>query len=133
MDARIAALVWKSAVWGVPYGIFWHTNELTPAEIGNMLDALIAHGASIMTNTQLITWLSSQSQVSGTTSYVSAATGPDPDLRPTQQSPVIDAGADLGANYATDLLGVDQSVFGPAWDIGAFAYINASPFVVVVR
>ena len=133
MDARIAALVWKSSVWGAPYGIFWHTNELTPAEIGNMLDALIAHGATIMTNTQLVNWLSSQSQVSGTTSYVSTATGADPDFRPTQQSPVVDAGYDLGANYQTDLLGIGQSVFGPSWDIGAFTYIGMSPQIVVVR
>ena len=133
MDARIAALVWKSSVWGAPYGIFWHTNELTPTEIGNLLDALIAHGATIMTNTQLVSWLSSQSPVSGTTSYVATASGPELDFRPTLQSPVVDAGVDLGAGYGSDLLGVDQAVFGAAWDIGAFAYISASPFVVVVR
>ena len=43
-DAQFAnkfrAIVFKSAVWGVPFGIFWHVNELSPHQVGIMLDTL---------------------------------------------------------------------------------------------
>jgi hypothetical protein len=133
MDARIGALVWKGSVWGAPYGIFWHTNELTPTEIGNLLDALIAHGATIMTNTQLVDWLYGTSQVGTGTFYTSAALGPDPDLRPTLASPVVNKGMDLGVDYALDLEGVDQRVFGSSWEMGAYAVVQGGTFVVVVE
>jgi hypothetical protein len=29
LNQKIQALVWKEQVWGVPWGIFWHLNELT--------------------------------------------------------------------------------------------------------
>jgi hypothetical protein len=132
MNARIGALVWKSSVWGAPYGIFWHTNELTPTEIGNLLDALIAHGATIMTNTQLVTWLYGTWQVGTGTFYTSAALGPDPDLRPTLASPVVNTGVDLGVDYALDLEGVDQRVFGGAWEMGSYAVPQGGTFVVLV-
>ena len=131
MDARIGALVWKASVWGAPYGIFWHTNEMTPTEIGSLLDALIAHGATIMTNTQLVNWLYGTSQVGTGTFYTSAALGTDPDLRPTLASPVVNAGMDLGVEYALDLEGVDQRVFGGAWEIGSYAAVQGGGFVVV--
>jgi hypothetical protein len=133
MDARIGALVWKASVWGVPYGIFWHTNEMTPTEIGNMLDALIAHGATIMTNTQLVDWLYGTAQVGTGTFYTSAALGPDPDLRPTLASPVVNAGIDLGVDYAIDLEGVDQRVFGGGWEMGSYAVPQGGLVVVVVE
>ena len=133
MDARIGALVWKASVWGAPYGIFWHTNEMTPTEIGNMLDALIAHGATIMTNTQLVDWLYGTAQVGTGTFYTSAALGPDPDLRPTLASPVVNAGIDLGVDYAIDLEGVDQRVFGGGWEMGSYAVPQGGMFVVVVE
>ena len=47
-DAQLAnklqALVFKSAVWGVPIGIFFHVNELSPHQVGVMLDALKSGG-----------------------------------------------------------------------------------------
>lgn len=132
MDAKAGALVWKASVWGAPYGIFWHTNELTPTEIGNLLDGLIGHGATIMTNTQLVDWLYGTSQVAGGTFYTSAAPGPDPDLRPTLASPVMNKGVDLGAAYAVDLLGVEQGAFGSGWEMGAYAVKQGGGFVVVV-
>lgn len=133
MDARIAALVWKSAVWGAPYGVFWHLNELSATDVGNLLDALIGHGATVMTNTQLADWISGTSRVESGTYYVTAATGAEPDLRPTSSSPVVNAGTDLGAGFAFDLEGADQRVFGSGWDIGAYVYIGQAPFVVVVE
>lgn len=132
MDARIATLVWKSSVWGAPYGVFWHLNELSATDVGNLLDALIGHGATVMTNTQLVNWLAGQSETGTTTYYVAAATGAEADLRPTQSSPVVNAGADLGAGYAFDLEGVDQRVFGSGWEMGAYAYMGQATFVVVV-
>jgi hypothetical protein len=133
MDTLIAELVWKSSAWGAPYGIFWHLDELTPTEIGNLLDALVANGATVMTNTQLVAWLAGQSQTGTTTYYVSAAAGPEADLRPTRSSPVVNAGTDLGAAFALDLEGVDQRAFGSGWEIGAYALMGQAPFVVVVE
>ena len=133
MDARIAQVVWKSAVWGTPYGIFWHNGEMTPTDVTNVLDALAAHGATVMTNTQLIDWLSGTSHVGSGTYYVTAATGPETDLRPTSSSPVVNAGTDLGGAFAFDLEGVDQRVFGPGWEMGAYAFMGQPTFVVVVE
>lgn len=133
MEATIAALVWKSSVWGVPYGIFWHVNELTPAQVGNLLDALIGHGATVMTNTQLVNWILAQSQTPGTTYYVSPPTGAEADLRPTRTSPVVNTGADLGAGFALDLEGLDQRAFGTGWEMGAYAFLGQAPFVVVIN
>jgi hypothetical protein len=133
MDARMAALDWKSSVWGAPYGIFWYTNELSPTEIGTMLDGLIGHGATVMTNTQLVTWLAGQSQTGTSTYYVAAATEPEADLRPTRSSPVVNAGADLGAAFALDLEGVDQRVFGAGREMGAYVLMGQAPFVVGVE
>lgn len=133
MDARMAMLVFKSSAWGAPYGLFWHLNEMSATEVGNLLDGLINHGAMIMTNTQLVSWLSGQSLVAGTSTYVSPATGPDPDFRPTAASPTVNAGADLGSEFKYDVLGMDQSWMGSGWEMGAYALVPSSPYVVVVR
>jgi hypothetical protein len=130
---RAQALVFKSAVWGAPYGLFYHNQELTTSEVGSLLDALMASGATVMTNTQLADWIYGTSRVGSGTYYVTAATGPEPNLRPTQSSPVVNAGADLGAGYAFDLEGVDQRVFGSGWEMGAYAYMGQGTFVVVVE
>ncbi len=54
---KLRAMVFKSAVWGVPYGIFWHVNELAPHQVGVMLDTLKSAGATLMSNTQLVNYL----------------------------------------------------------------------------
>ncbi len=133
LDARIAALLWKASVWGAPYGLFWHLNELSSAEVANLLDDLVAHGATLMTNTQLISWIAGTSEVGTGTFYVAGATGAEPDFRPTQSSPVVNAGTDLGAVYALDLEGVDQRVFGAGWEMGAYVLLGQPAFVVVVE
>ena len=79
---RFRAMVFKSAVWGVPMGIFWHWNELTPYQVALMIDTLKASGATMMSNTQLVNYLLSTQSNSGTTYYADAATG-TVDLRPT--------------------------------------------------
>jgi hypothetical protein len=130
---QVRALVFKGSVWGVPYGLFFHNNELTTAEVGYVLDALTQNGVTVMTNTQMVDWVYGQSRVDSGTTYVSAASGPEVDWRPTPASPVVNAGADLGAVYKYDLEGADQSWMGTGWEMGAYAYVPASPFVVVVR
>ncbi len=119
---RFRALVFKSAVWGVPIGIFFHVDELTPGQVGLMLDTLKLSGATLMTNTQLVNYLLSTQQTSGTTLWADSASGVV-DVRPMPGAPVVDAGADLGAEYKYDLMGIDQSLFGGGWEIGADVFV----------
>ena len=120
---KMRALVFKSAVWGVPFGIFWHVNELSPHQVAVMVDVLKSAGATLMTNTQLVDYLLSAQQNYDTTYYADAATGAPLDTRPTQLSPVVDQGAALTTEYGYDLMGIDQTQQGSRWEIGAFAFV----------
>lgn len=131
--AKMAALVFKARVWGVPYGLFCHKDELTPAEVGYVLDGLVTYNADVMTNSELISEIHSTVQVGSTTNYASAKSGPDADFAPLKSAPVIDAGTDLGDLFRYDLAGVDQTWFGGGWEIGAYAVVGTSPYVVVVQ
>jgi len=126
LAGKLQALVFKSAVWGVPFGIFWHVNELAPHQVGVMLDTLKSSGATLMSNTQLVNYLLSTQQNSGTTYYADVTTGPAVDPRPTQASPVVDQGAILAAEYQYDLMGINQNLFGSSWEIGALAFVGES-------
>ena len=132
ISATMAALVFKASIWGVPYGLFCHNNNLTTAEMGYVLDGLVQNGATMMTNTQIADAVYAMSRVGSGTYYVSAA-GADPDLRPSLASPTLNAGADLGAAFKYDLEGVDQSAFGLRWEIGPYAYVPFMPYLVVVH
>ena len=88
-----------------------------------MLDALKSSGATLMTNTQLVNYLLSTQQNFGTTYYADSATGPPLDARPTAASPVVNTGAALGSEFKFDLRGVDQTLFGSGWEIGAFGFV----------
>lgn len=123
---KLRALVFKSAVWGVPVGIFWHVNELPPHQVGIMLDTLKLSGATLMTNTQLVNYLLGTQQNSGTTYYADSASGSPVDVRPTATSPVVNAGATLADEFKYDLMGIDQSRFGSAWEIGSLTYVAGS-------
>jgi Right handed beta helix region/Polysaccharide deacetylase len=120
---KLNALVFKSAVWGVPIGIFWHVNELPPAQVEVMIDTLKSAGATLMTNTQLVNYLLGTQQNFGTTSYADSATGALLDSRPTQYSPVVDQGYPLSSEYKFDLMGIDQTQFGAGWEIGSFVFV----------
>lgn len=120
---KLQAMVFKSAVWGVPCGIFWHVNELTPHQVGVMLDTLKSSGATLMSNTQLVNYLLGTQQNSGTTYYADVTTGPPVDLRPTQASPVVDHGATLSSEYEYDLMGINQNLFGSGWETGALVFV----------
>jgi len=131
LNQKIQALVWKESVWGVPWGIFWHLNELTNddpvggTEITNLLQDFKASGATIQTNTGLVNWLLSGTQETGTDGndyYTFPATNMTLDFRPTVNSPVVDAGQNLGAAYALDINGVNQNSYGSGWEIGAHVY-----------
>lgn len=123
---KLRAIVFKSSVWGVPFGIFWHVNELPPHQVGIMLDTLKSSGAILMTNTQLVNYLLSTQQNHGTTLYADSAPGMPVDLRPTAISPVVDQGGALSNEYKYDLMGIDQTLFGSGWEIGALAFVPDS-------
>ncbi|MFZ1005297.1 MAG: hypothetical protein WAN65_00565 [Candidatus Sulfotelmatobacter sp.] len=131
LNQRIQALVWKESVWGVPWGVFWHLNELTNVdpvggtEIANLIQDFKASGATIRTNTSLVNWLLGGTQETGTDGnyyYKLPATSMTLDFRPTKGSPVVDAGRNLGAAYAIDINGVNQNSYGTGWEIGAHVY-----------
>ena len=124
LSNKILALVFKSAVWGVPIGLFWHVNELSAHQVQVMADTLKQSGATLMTNTQLVNYLLGTQQDSGTTYYADSAAGPPFDVRPTTASPVVDTGAALSSEFKFDLMGDDQTVFGSSWEIGAFSLIG---------
>jgi hypothetical protein len=120
---KIRALVFKSAVWGVPIGLFFHVNELSAHQVGVMLDALRSSGATLMSNSQLVNYLLGATRDAGTTYYADSSSGVPADLRPGQTSPVVDQGAALDAEYKFDLFGIDQTQFGSGWEIGAQVFV----------
>ena len=129
LNQKVQALVWKEMVWGVPWGIFWHLNELTATEVTNLIQDLQNAGATIQTNTSLVNWLMSGTLEAGSNGnfYYSLPTpNMGLDFRPTQSSPVVDAGLDLGAAYQIDIDGVNQDSYGGGWEIGAHAYVGFS-------
>ncbi len=111
---RMASLVFKASVWGVPYGLFGHKDELTPGEVSDMVDGLLERGAQVVTNTQIVDFLAATSRVGATTNYVSAAPGREANFR---MSSAIGTALDVGASYSSDLDGRDRAVYG--WAIGA--------------
>jgi hypothetical protein len=142
LNQKIQALVWKESVWGVPWGVFWHLNELTNSdpvggtEITNLIQDFKASGATIQTNTGLVNWLLAGKQETGTDGndyYTFPATsvfssGGGLDFRPTENSPVVDAGENLGAAYELDINGVNQNGYGNGWEIGAHVYDGYSVY-----
>jgi len=130
MRNRVSQDLFKNALWGRPIGYFWHVNELRPDEVANFMDALVQGGATLESNTQMVNLLlSCQSNdvvpsgyVSGSY-YVCPSSGTEADFRPTVNSPVKDTGANLGAEYQYDLLGINQNLYGAGWEIGAYAYV----------
>lgn len=131
LNQKIQALVWKESLWGVPWGIFWHLNELTQddpvggTEITNLINDFKSAGATVKTNTALVNWLLTGTQETGTDGnyyYKIPATSMTLDFRPTENSPVVDAGANLGTAYELDINGVNQNSYGVGWEIGAHVY-----------
>jgi len=129
---RVSQDLFKNALWGRPIGYFWHVNELRPDEVENFMDALVQGGATLKSNTQMVSFLlgctgavAPSGYVAGSY-YVCPSKGVEVDFRPTVNSPVVDKGANLGAEYQYDLMGINQNLFGTAWEIGAYAYVPAT-------
>jgi hypothetical protein len=127
---RVSQDLFKNAIWGRPIGYFWHVNELRADEVANFMDALVQGGAMLESNTQMVNILLScqpndevPSGYAAGSFYVCAGNGKEADFRPTMNSPVKDAGANLGTEYQYDLLGVNQNAWGSGWEIGAYAYV----------
>jgi hypothetical protein len=133
IEAKIAALVFKASMWGYPVGLFDHKDELTSTEVGYVLDALVKYGAVIMTNSQIMDAIQGMSRNGTTTYYVTASSGPDADFRPTKDSPVVNAGTDLGDAFQADLNGTNQSWFGASWEMGSWVFVGTNPFVLVLE
>src|SRR5208282_3436617 len=126
MRNRVRQDVFKNALWGRPIGYFWHVNELRPDEVENFMDALVQGGATLKSNTQMVNLLLAcppndivpPGYVAGSY-YVCSGSGAAADFRPTVNSPVRDAGVNLGAEYQYDLMGINQNSYGSGWEIGA--------------
>jgi len=94
------------------------------------MDALVQGGATLESNAQMVNLLLSCSAndvvpagyVAGSY-YVCPSSGTEADFRPTVNSPVRDKGANLGAEYQYDLMGINQNLFGTRWEIGAYVYV----------
>ena len=131
LNQKVQALIWKQQVWGVPWGIFWHLNELTSTEITNLIADLQSGGATIQKNTDLVNWLKTGTPEAGTDGnfyYKSQAANMGLDFRPTANSPVVDAGQNLGTAYQIDINGLNQNSFGTGWEIGAHAFVGYSVY-----
>jgi len=131
---RVAQDAFKNALWGRPIGYFWHVNELRPDEAANFMDALAQAGATLKSNTQMVNFLlacqandvpTPGGYVAGSF-YVCAGNGVEADFRPTVNSPVVDKGKTLDAEYQYDLMGINQNSFGAKWEMGAYAYVPES-------
>jgi len=133
MRNQVSQDLFKNALWGRPIGYFWHVNELRPDEVENFMDALVQGSAALESNTQMVNFLLTCQQndlapsgyVAG--SYrVCSVSGMRADFRPTVNSPVRDAGVNLGAEYEYDLMGINQNSYGTGWEIGAYAFVPGS-------
>jgi hypothetical protein len=130
MRNRISQDLFKNALWGRPIGYFWHVNELRPDEAANFMDALVQGGATLESNTEMVNLLLScavndvvpTGYVSGSY-HVCGGSGLRADFRPTVNSPVRDAGVNLGTEYQYDLMGINQNLYGAGWEIGAYTYV----------
>lgn len=118
---KIRALVFKSGVWGVPFGIFFHMNELSEHQVSVILDTLKSSGATLMTNTQLVNYLLTTQQDPGTTYFADSVSGKPVDLRPADASTSLSAGTALTTEFKYDLMGADRTLFG--WSKGTYEYV----------
>jgi hypothetical protein len=133
MKNRIAQDLFKNGLWGRPVGYFWHVNELRPDEVANFVDGLAQAGAVLKSNTDFVNWLRTcaangevpSGYVPGSY-FVCPSNGVEADFRPTANSAVRDKGANLGAEFQYDLMGINQNAFGSGWEMGAYVYVPES-------
>lgn len=129
IDQMVSNLIFRSGMWGAPYGLFTHYNsrgdntpDMSNTEVGWMLDSITAHGGVLMSNVALANAVTAGVQFSGTTRYVQNPTGEAVNLAVGGAgSPTVGAGT--ATAYPVDLNGVDRTAVG-TWDIGASNYVS---------
>lgn len=124
LDAKVTELIFKMRVWGYPVGLFVHANDYPDSgtaalKTGWLLDSIAARGGTVSRTDALIETVLGMQPISGTSKYVSAASGPALNFAPTPGAAGIGRGANLGAGYAIDLAGASRPASGP-WDVGAY-------------
>jgi hypothetical protein len=131
IDQLVASLIFRASVWGAPYGFFTHYNsrgdgspDMSNAELAEVLDAITAHGGTVLSNLSLISAITSGTpgQFSGSTRYIQNPSGLAVNLAlATAGSPTVGAGTPTP--YPIDLNGMSRAALG-AWDIGASTYVS---------
>jgi hypothetical protein len=98
--------------------------------VANFMDGLVQGGATLESNTQMTQiLLACQANDQVPAGYVAGSyfvcggNGVEADFRPTVNSPIRDAGLNLGSEYQYDLMGINQNAYGPGWEIGAYTYV----------
>ncbi|HLZ40315.1 MAG TPA: polysaccharide deacetylase family protein [Candidatus Sulfotelmatobacter sp.] len=129
IDQMASNLIFRAGIWGAPYGLFTHYNsrgddtpDMSNTELGWMLDAIAAHGGTVMSNTAMAGAVTSGTNFGGTTRWAQNPTGGAASVAVAGAgSPTVGAGTVTA--YPIDLNGVDRSVVG-SWDIGASNYVS---------
>ena len=132
LNQKVQALVWKQMVWGVPWGIFWHLNELTAIDGDYESDCGFAEWRGDDPDEYGAGELADERDAGSGDGWEFLlqvpATSMTLDFRPTASSPVVDAGQNLGTAYQIDINGVNQNSFGSGWEIGAHAFVGYSSY-----
>jgi hypothetical protein len=143
LQAVIQSAVEEAAVWGVPQTLYWQAGGVTNQQLSLIVSYLQSAGATIMTNSSLVSFLTtaSRSQVASLPSGFCSCWAWTPEvgtlnLAPTYRSPTVGAGATLSSAYQNDLNGVPQPqtwsainaatsamVSKTTWDMGAQALV----------
>lgn len=139
LQAQIQETLEKSAVWGVPYVLYWGPGDLPNSQFAAIVAQLQAAGVTLMTNSGLVNFLTAKTQVYGTYDYAYAPDGSASggmNFAPTTRSPTLGKGATLSSTCSTpaqfcaslpyDLNGVMQPqtwVNKSGWDIGSQALV----------
>lgn len=129
LQAQIQETVEKSAVWGMPFVLYWSAGYITNAQLAAAVSDLQASGATLMTNSGLVNFLTGKTALASTigSGLFDYSYAPDgsvaPNLAPTYRSPTLGAGANLGSTYQYDVNGIPEPQSRATWDIGAQALV----------
>ena len=152
LQMAIQAAVEKASIWGVPQTLYFQAGTLSNAQLALIVSDLTASGATLMTDSGLVSFLTSlpRVQLAGPPNYSAGvycscwAWTPETggvNLRPTYLSPTVGAGANLNTVYSNtayqnDVNGIPQpqtwsavnahtsaTLSKTGWDIGAQALV----------
>ena len=118
LQAAIQSAVEKAAIWGVPQTLYWQSGDLTNQQLSLIVADLQASGATLMTDSALVNFLTTSPRVQVASLPLSSgfcscwAWTPETgivNLRPTYLSPTVGtANGTVCASYPIDLNGVTQ-------------------------